>query len=117
MDIRFGMWNVRNLYRADSLVTVAKEISKYVRFSGNTGGQMGQTKLAGKYTFFYGKGNDNHDLCTRFFVHKRIMSAFKRIEFVSDRMSYFILRGCWCDIIVLNVHGSTEDKIDNMYEG
>jgi hypothetical protein len=39
-----------------------------------------------------------------FSVHKRIISAVKRIEFVSDRMSYIILRGRWCDIIVLNVH-------------
>jgi hypothetical protein len=29
MDMRFGTWNVRNLYRAGSLITVAKEISKY----------------------------------------------------------------------------------------
>jgi exonuclease III len=29
MDIRFGTWNVRNLYRAGSLMTVAKVISKY----------------------------------------------------------------------------------------
>jgi iron only hydrogenase large subunit-like protein len=27
--MRFGMWNVRNLYRAVSLRTVAEEISKY----------------------------------------------------------------------------------------
>jgi hypothetical protein len=32
--------------------------------------------------------------------------------FVSDRLSYKILRGCWCDIIVLNVHAPTEDKSD-----
>jgi exonuclease III len=41
-------------------------------------------------------------------------------EFVSDRMSCIILRGQWCDIIVLNVHTPTEDKIDdvkvNFYE-
>jgi hypothetical protein len=29
-------------------------------------------------------------------------------------MSYVILRGRWCDNIVLNVHASTEDKIDDM---
>jgi exonuclease III len=29
-------------------------------------------------------------------------------------MSYIILRGRWCDIIVLNVHTSTEDKIDDV---
>jgi hypothetical protein len=33
---------VRRLYRAGSLMTVVKQISKYVRFSGSTGGQMGQ---------------------------------------------------------------------------
>jgi hypothetical protein len=29
MDTRFRTWNVRSLYRAGSLVTAAKEISKY----------------------------------------------------------------------------------------
>jgi hypothetical protein len=42
----------------------------------------------------------------------RIISAVKRVEFVSDRMSYIILRGRCCHIIVLNVHAQTEDKID-----
>jgi hypothetical protein len=28
-------------------------------------------------------------------------------------MSYIILKGRWCDIIVLNVHAPTEDKIDD----
>jgi hypothetical protein len=43
-----------------------------------------------------------------FFVHN------KRIEFVSDRMSYIILRDCWCHIIVLIVHVPTEDKTDDV---
>jgi hypothetical protein len=42
------------------------------------------------------------------------VSAVKRVEFVSDRMSYMILRGRWCNIIVLNVHAPTENKIDNI---
>jgi hypothetical protein len=29
-------------------------------------------------------------------------------------MSYIILRGRWCDIIVLNVHSPREDKIDDI---
>jgi hypothetical protein len=29
MDIRFGKWNLRSLYREGSLMTFAKEISKY----------------------------------------------------------------------------------------
>jgi hypothetical protein len=48
-----------------------------------------------------------------FFLHKNIISAIKRVEFVSDRMSYIILRGRWCHIIVLNVHAPTENKIDD----
>jgi hypothetical protein len=39
------------------------------------------------------------------------MSAVKRVEFVSDRMSYIILRRHWFHIIVPNVHATTEDKI------
>jgi hypothetical protein len=37
-----------------------------------------------------------------------------RVEFVSDRMSYIILRGPWSHIIVLNVHAPTEDKNDDV---
>jgi hypothetical protein len=50
------------------------------------------------------------------FVHKRIMSAVKKVEFVSDRMSYMILRGRSCNIIILNIHAPTEDKIDHIKE-
>jgi hypothetical protein len=36
---------------------------------------------AGEYTLFYGKGNENCELSTGFFVHKRIISAVKGAEF------------------------------------
>jgi hypothetical protein len=29
-------------------------------------------------------------------------------------MSYVILRGCWCNIIALNVHAPCEDKSDDV---
>jgi hypothetical protein len=62
---------------------------------------------------FYGKENENYELGTVFFVHKRVTSAVKGVEFVSDRMSYIILRDCWCHIIILNDHAPTKDKIDD----
>jgi hypothetical protein len=45
---------------------------------------------------------------------RRITSAVKRVEFVTDKTSYIILRGHWCDIIVLNVYAPTEDKTDDV---
>jgi exonuclease III len=89
MDMRFGTCNVRSLYRSGPLKTVSEELEKYkldlvgvqeVRWD------KGGTEPAGDYTFFYGNVNNSHHLGTGFFVHKRIISAVKRVEFASDRM-------------------------------
>jgi hypothetical protein len=57
----------------------------------------------GYYNIFYGKGNETLQLGTGFFVHHRTVSAVKRVEAVSDRVSYRVMRGCWCNIIARNV--------------
>jgi hypothetical protein len=36
------------------------------------------------------------------------------VEFVSDRISCLILRGRWCEIMVLNVRAPKVDKIYDM---
>ena len=47
-----------------------------------------------------------------FVHHSTVLSAVKTVQFVSDRVSYIVLRGCWCNI-VLNVHAPSEEKSDD----
>jgi hypothetical protein len=76
----------------------------------------GGTERAEDYTFFYGAENEDRQLGTGFFVHKTIISAVGRVEFVSDGMSYIILRGHWCNIIVLIVYAPCEDESDDVQD-
>jgi hypothetical protein len=91
-------------------------ITRYVTSSGSIGGQVGtgSTEPAGGYIIFCGKGNQNREFGTVFFVHKIIISTVKGIGFVSNKMSRVIQKGLWCDIVVLKVHAPTEVKIDDM---
>jgi len=44
------------------------------------------------------------------------VSAVKRAEFVSERISYRDVRSRWCNFIVLNVHEPSEEKSDDSKE-
>jgi hypothetical protein len=61
------------------------------------------TLIARGYNFLWERKWES-SIGNRVFVHHRIVSAVKIVEFVSDRVSYIDLRGRWCNIIVLNVH-------------
>jgi hypothetical protein len=68
--MRSGTWNVRRLHKAGSLRKMLEGISKYKLYL--VGVQefrwdRGDTEPVGKYTYFYGKGNENHGLGTVFF--------------------------------------------------
>jgi hypothetical protein len=107
--MRFGTWNVRSLYRIGKCkldLVGAQEVRWEKR----------GTERAEDYKFLYGQGNGDHQLGREFFVHKGIVSAVRRVGFISDRMSYIILRGRWCNIIVLNVQAPCEDKGDDAKE-
>jgi hypothetical protein len=121
--MRFGTWSIGSLCRIGSLTTVARELGKYkLDLVGvqEVSWEKGGTERAGDCTFFYGQGSVNHQAGTGFSIFKRIVSAVRIVEFISDRISYIILRGRWCNIIVLNVHAPCEDKgndvKDSFYE-
>jgi len=87
-EIIIGTWNVRSLYRAGSLKAAVRELARYkldVVGVQEIRWEKGGTVRAGDYNIFYGKGNENHQLGRDFFVHRRIVLAVKRVEFVSDR--------------------------------
>ena len=46
-------------------------------------------------------------------LHHRKVSGVTKVKFVGHRVSYIVLRGRWCNIIVLNVHAPSEEKYDD----
>jgi hypothetical protein len=85
--MRFGTCNVTNHYRSSSVTEAARELARYklsllgvqkVRWD------KGGTVRAGDYKFYYVK--KNLQFGTGFFVHHRILSRVKRVEFVRVRM-------------------------------
>ena len=57
--------------------------------------EQGGTVRAGDYILSMEKETEIINWEHDFFVHYRIVSAVKRVGFVSDRMSCVVLRGCW----------------------
>ena len=92
-DFFLGTWNVKSLYRTCSLTATARELARYkldlVGVQEVSWDKRG-TVRAGDYNFLYGKLIENHHLGTGLFVHQRITSAIKRVEFVSFWVSYIV---------------------------
>jgi hypothetical protein len=68
MDMTFGVWNIRSLYKAGSLMTVSRELSRYrIDLAGvQEVRREGSGTIPAQYTLFYGKVNENHEFGTEF---------------------------------------------------
>jgi hypothetical protein len=76
--MRFGLWNVKSLYRSCSLTTVARELARYkldlVSVRAVRWGKRG-TVRAGDYIFLRGKGKENNLMGAGFFTPQNSISS------------------------------------------
>jgi hypothetical protein len=75
----------------------------------------GGTARAGNYIFSIEKENKIINWKQDFLYTKEyvVVSAVKRVEFVSNRLSYIVLKGLWCNITIANVHAPSQEKSDD----
>jgi hypothetical protein len=115
MDMRFGTWNFRALYRSGSLTAAARELVGYklylVGVQEVRWDTVGRVR-AGVYNYVYGKRNEYNPLGTGTFIHHSTFSTVQTVELIRVRMLYIVLKGRWFNIIILNVHAPNEEKSD-----
>jgi exonuclease III len=82
--MRFGTWNVRSLYRTGQNGRELGKCTLDLAGVQEVRWEKDGTERVEDYTFFCVEGNEDHKLGTGFSVHKRIMSAVRRVEFVNN---------------------------------
>ena len=104
---------MRSLYRSGSLKTVARQLVKY-RLD-LMGQRLDGTKeaLNEQRIIHLSMGNEMKTINLELLAHQRILSVVETIQFVSNTTSHSVLRGHWCDIVVLKAHPPNMDKSDN----
>ena len=101
--MKFDTWDVRSLYRSRSLTATARELArnKLDLVGVQHLGKRGHGKNRGVY-FFFGKGNESHQLGTGCFVHHKKYQQLIKWS--------LLVRGRWCNIIFLNVLAPSKEK-------
>lgn len=93
------IWNIRCLYGAGSLTSAERELAQYnLDLVGARVVRWNKGGMKPEDDFNYAEErNADHPLGTVFFVKNGMRSSVKRVTFVSDRITYVILRGRWND--------------------
>jgi hypothetical protein len=74
----------------------------------------GVTLRAGDYKFFSGKGNRIMNWEQDFLYAMEYYQQLREYSLLTIGCHiYIVLRGCWCNIVVLNVHVLSEEKSDD----
>jgi hypothetical protein len=90
------MWNIRSVYRSGSMKTVARELGKYkLDLVGvqEVRCEESGTERGDYYTPFLWRRELKLSVRSRFFTHKGIIPAVRRVDFVRDRITYTTIRG------------------------
>jgi len=87
-------------------MTVASELARYKLEL------VGVQEVSGVYLFSL-ENETNIINLEQDFLFTTILLAIKKVEFVNERISCTVLRGGWCNIIVLNVHAPSDEKSDD----
>jgi len=104
-----------SLYRAGSIGAAVRELGRYkldLVFLQEVRWDKEGTIRAGDYNFFVWKRKIKSSIWNRIVCTLQNNINSKESTFVSDKMSYIVLRGRWCNTIVLNVHAPTEEESD-----
>jgi hypothetical protein len=71
------------------------------------------TKRAGDYIFFFvEKETKITNWEQKCLYTASYYQQLTKVDFISDRLSYIVLRARWCNIIVVNTHAPTGKKSD-----
>jgi len=66
--------------------------------------------MSRRLSFFLWKRKRKSSMGNAIILHYRIVSTVKRVEFIRDWVSCIVLKGRWCNIIVLKMHAPSEEK-------
>lgn len=115
MDMIFGTWNTRSLYRSGALKEILNEMTKYgidilaVQEMRWKGSGIFDTRT---HTVLRSGKNDKSELGVAFMVRKGMKESILDFKPVNERICLLRLKTRFFNLAIINVHAETEEKDD-----